>query len=357
METGIYIIFVSSFSKFSSIYSCQWSNIRSSAVRSIHIISPSEPTPYEQYQIEEGLLTVEQTKNHNKYSYGFCTGTFISDRILITAVHCLYTAIKSRKAEKKVTIVLDHPTKGNLKALKIIVPNNIKAGLSSTRNDIAILEFPPHTSNYWIPLAKLENIQALSNGDLVTIYGFGMSFIPRSREDMTKQKGQSYSLKEIEDLYTLLQKKEESLIEKKAELEIAHINSQIQIYNEELTDKLPAKVIVKANYSNGRTTSDPFISYGDSGAPLLNSKGDLIGIQSRFILCQEFPSQEYHGFEHNPGDKLEVYSVIRGHSLCTHNGFLRTEMTLLTFDLLAYEIYKDLANGIEITGPAYILDL
>lgn len=111
----------------------------------------------------------------------FCTGTFLSDAVVLTAAHCFFT------------VDSDEVKMGLVKAISYVrhpkFQYHIPAlpDLDGTVFDIALVKFPKGTSKDFLPLTqKPENA-----GAKVLLVGFGGSNAQRGAEHSSKREGRT----------------------------------------------------------------------------------------------------------------------------------------------------------------------
>lgn len=126
----------------------------------------------------EKSIRLIEILDKNQLFKGYCTGTFISENVMLTAAHCLETAFYFRDVETGVT------TKNNF----------FLSPYGSQFLDVGLIKFPDHT--YVGDVFKV-NIAYLSNQKIeFTTYGYGIIHIKDKSLDhkLRKSSGMVYFL-------------------------------------------------------------------------------------------------------------------------------------------------------------------
>jgi hypothetical protein len=172
-----------------------------------------------------------QIMNGKKY-IGGCTGTFISDSVMLTANHCL---------ENGATGVL--VSKGPLDSADTIADSSkfetvCLENYSSSCSDIAMIEFPPGT--YKGPVYKVNLFTKTILGDPVTMLGAGLY-------------GGVLRLDHLDDLQR-----------------IGKLDGRVRYIQTTINSNVDDNILFNETENRVRA--------GDSGAPLVDASGTIIGI-------------------------------------------------------------------------------
>jgi hypothetical protein len=178
-----------------------------------------------------------------------CTGTFISDQILLTAAHCF-------KSEG------DKATIGNVNSLKIRIHPDYshsetnKIPITESAFDIALVSFPPKTGKATLPFAK----KASKRGEKVVLVGYGSTKSSTVQTSSTKRTGTS----ELKDNVR----------------GVLIISGSSGSANRAPNVSSPT-IVPKSNEKDAKSPINSSVGPGDSGGPLLSADGSqILGVTS-----------------------------------------------------------------------------
>lgn len=136
---------------------------------SLVIVACGNQGEHSQTKIINGIVTTPDTDefpavvnviNYNDPESGYCTGTFISDSVLLTAAHCMQNATP---ANVKV---------GEISSVSLYVNQNFKVNSDDKSTyDLALVLFPRNTSQDHIKISDY----VMQGNEKITMVGFGHS--------------------------------------------------------------------------------------------------------------------------------------------------------------------------------------
>lgn len=209
------------------------------------ILCSCRPESFSSPRVTNGLLDLGdqgvfmiQGEEPGSVTPSRCTASLIRPRILLTAAHC----VKNKKSGQDRTIRLASPA--GLRSLEIIIHPEYRG---QPRFDVAMVKLDGEVKNA-VPMdfaAKLPQ-----KGDQVKLVGFGGNQYTAIREIVTG-----------------------SGVKRMGTTQISYLDDHF-IYSRGIRDAMPQGL-------NKPTGSDVALAHGDSGGPMLDAEGVIIGIAAR----------------------------------------------------------------------------
>lgn len=127
--------------------------------------------------IEENLSLKKHIVGVSRYkTHGICTGTIISEQVILTAAHC----VPENADANEIKIIFDHDfqtqKENKINAESIIIHEDYVLNEKTIANDVALIKLEKSIPNTYSPL-NLSDISILSFKDIKssTVSGFGYS--------------------------------------------------------------------------------------------------------------------------------------------------------------------------------------
>lgn len=213
-----------------------------------------------------------------------CTGTYISDHLILTAAHCL---TETTTADHVTRQVVSGRSQYNVNAVgqRLIIHPGYHSE-TDLNVDLGLVVVPSGSSSVWAKVAG----RAATVGDPVRMVGYGHSTIKRDTQG-----------KQIE---------EQGAGEKRSGTNrIGTVTAGILFFDGMLSE-------AEARYRGKPVGSEVSIGSGDSGGPLFNARGELVGVTS----SQDFKMDAWGIIESMNSIFVDLHGVQAREFLANHAG-------------------------------------
>lgn len=276
------------------------------------------------------IVYTEEYDGESVFKWNYCSGVFISPSHYLTASHCILNRLMEddiSKFQEGTLVMIDSPHIDNSGEVEEIV--------MAIENDVAVIKFRSVISESFVEIESKESINSISAGDEFEVYGFGHRFLPKKSQERVKLINHSYE--DLEDIYSSFNRfveTENILIKEKAEFSVSFVDYILAPVLD--SSELVKNLLIISGDPEG--LDSPFISFGDSGGPVLNKNGKVVAVQSRIIGCNESDR-----ILSSSGEKklIKYFGSIGDYILCTLDNELHAEAALISTDP---DFYNYLSN-------------
>lgn len=215
------------------------------------IISCGQSPDSSSLRVTNGIDTPDQDLAVVLLRYGqgnLCTGTYISDRVILTAAHCVQTGdevevVRMQRSEAGVDFTVLARSLATLAHPDYKRPENVAS-------DLGLIKMPAASSKHWSNIAQ----RGAAVGDAVRMVGFGHNYI-----------------NQYTDAY--------QMVEKGAGEKRSGTNTIATTVDGSLRFK--GFISPREAGDKGESVGNKVgIGGGDSGGPLFNQSGELVGVAS-----------------------------------------------------------------------------
>lgn len=220
-------------------------------------------------------LEISESQNNGTVVTQMCTGTFISDSLLITAAHCIADDNGAQIINATIKAVLPNGRKAVASRAymnKNFHPYVLKYGHSSTY-DHALIKFPKNTSSNFLNISKTQILR----GDTATIVGFGIS-------DFIYEYDAKYkNFNAVEGSNSNSGEKQKGEVKFNGNDEVRNYFGHLECLENSGCIVTEGTSKQETNYVNRRGI-DSSLGEGDSGGPFIVEGKGIVGIASARIV-------------------------------------------------------------------------